>query len=218
MIIFDFAKYTNTIVSSEQKFNEIINFELPQEEQTYDNLYLLSYRILFEEMRNNKIIALKLKPLVRGLRDNSPFKEFIKPLNNELTNWTLLEKLYIEYINNRARKYSPKESIIHTFCTYESEIIEENHRINNFIEKEIKLKCEITEKKEIINNKEQEKRKRKEKELKLINKVNYFKEKEYIGSVGQMQKNLKKENEAIKKSKQKMNFIGISIIIFMIFA
>lgn len=107
MGIFSWFKWTKVLVSAEDKFRDIYNFELEDNLKVYNRVLPLAFTMVFEEMRINKVLPDDAMKILRTLRKDSPFYVFITPVGRNLVQWNEYKRVYANYLNERKAGLRP---------------------------------------------------------------------------------------------------------------
>jgi hypothetical protein len=108
------GKYTLIINKAEKKFIDIYNFQTPQEYKQVNFITSLANTLLFEEARLNKLSPDEFIELLVGFDGNRDFHKIIKPIGNILFDFEAFKRMYILYIDFRARNIRPIVSMMAT--------------------------------------------------------------------------------------------------------
>jgi len=121
-------KYTKLVINAEKKFQDIYNFEVPNEHKNYDRILSLAFCILFEEMRLNKVLPDDAIYIMQSIREKSNFYNYITPVGKDMVNWKIYKTIYEEYIDQRALRERPIIATIIAMNSIENPISEEDKK------------------------------------------------------------------------------------------
>lgn len=100
------AKYTLIINKAEKKFVDIYNFQTPAQYKKVNLIMPLSATVLFEEARLERLSPKDFIELLVGLGGEG-LAQYIKPVGNDLFDFEAYRRMYIMYIDFRARELRP---------------------------------------------------------------------------------------------------------------
>lgn len=112
MGIFSWFKWTKLILSAEQKFIDIYNFEVSIEYKIYSKILPLAFCIIFEEMRLNKVQPNNVESILEALRKDSPFYQYVSPNGSDFVNWEAYKMIYTYFVSYRASGERPIVAIV----------------------------------------------------------------------------------------------------------
>lgn len=108
-------KYTKFLHNAELTFKDTYNFNMLNENKNENNLTLLGFTVLFEEMRNSRKTPDEMKGIISAIHEKSILRPTLAPAGVDFVNIRMYETIYNVYNQYRIRGDFPAVAMIFAF-------------------------------------------------------------------------------------------------------